>query len=158
MSIEISILAAAVGSLGALLSAFKSLELFRQSKEDQEKAKVLADEAAESWKPENPKLSSPETDAILSKRRVTKLTRPPEPEHDSRKLVLACGIVALVFGLSVSVIWCLTRIGPIAAEVEASIKKLGGSVWIAGGGLFGCFFAIALLGFGAIYVFGRTSK
>jgi hypothetical protein len=68
-------------------------------------------------------------------------------------LMTACGVVVIVFALSVGVLWCLTKIGPIAAQVDLSIKKLGGNLWIAATGLFGCFFAIALLGFGAIYIF-----
>lgn len=75
------------------------------------------------------------------------------PTRSHANLLVACIVVVIVFALSVGVLWCLTKIGPIEAQVDASLKRLGGSIWVAAGGLMGCFFAVALLAFGAIYVF-----
>jgi hypothetical protein len=94
-----------------------------------------------------------DTDSVLSQTRIEKIRRNVKGPPDRATLMTACGVVVIVFALSVAVLWCLTKIGPIAAQVDLSIKKLGGNLWIAATGLFGCFFAIALLGFGAIYIF-----
>jgi hypothetical protein len=65
-------------------------------------------------------------------------------------------LVAGMFLLDVFVLWLLSKIGgPLKAEVKASIKKFGGSLWITGAGLLGAFMAVSLLGFGAIYVFSH---
>jgi len=70
-----------------------------------------------------------------------------------RRLAAACAIVVVVFVLSVGVLWALTHIGgPLQAKVDASIEKFGGSIWITATGLLGAFLAIALVGFGAIYI------
>lgn len=70
------------------------------------------------------------------------------------KLLRALVILVFVYALSVLVLWSLVGIGgPITAQVQASVKKLGDSIWIAGGGLFGAFMVIALVGFGVVYVF-----
>src|ERR1700722_18616458 len=74
-------------------------------------------------------------------------------ERPRRRLAAACAIVVVVFVLSVGVLWALTHIGgPLQAKVDASIEKFGGSIWITATGLLGAFLAVALVGFGAIYI------
>ena len=78
----------------------------------------------------------------------------PMPVDESpNKLLAACGVLVFVYALSIGVIYSSSKIGPIEAQVEGSIKKLGGSIWIAAGGLVGVFLAISLVGFGAVYIF-----
>jgi hypothetical protein len=75
----------------------------------------------------------------------------------SRKLMLSTGIVVTVFVADIMILWVLSRIGgPIKADVKASLKRFGGSVWIGSAGLLGAFLAIAFVGFGAVYIFARA--
>jgi hypothetical protein len=63
-------------------------------------------------------------------------------------------LVALVFAISIGVVWALTHIGgPLEATVNATIAKAGGSILIVGGGLFAAFFAVAFMAFVAIRFF-----
>jgi hypothetical protein len=65
------------------------------------------------------------------------------------------GVVSIFFA-DVLVLWMLSRIGgPLKADVKASIKKFGGSIWITGGGLLGAFLAIAILAFGGVYMLAK---
>jgi hypothetical protein len=74
----------------------------------------------------------------------------------SNKLVIATVIVLVIFLADVLILWTLSKIGgPLKADVKASLKKFGGSVWIGSAGLLGAFLAIAFLGFGAVYLFAR---
>jgi hypothetical protein len=64
--------------------------------------------------------------------------------------------VGFIFLLDVFVLWVLSKIGgPLKAEVKASIKKFGGSVWITGAGIVGCFLAIAMIGIAGIYLLAK---
>jgi hypothetical protein len=64
--------------------------------------------------------------------------------------------VVIIFLLDVLVLWVLSRIGgPLKAEVKASIKKFGGSIWITGAGIVGCFLATAIIGISGVYLLGK---
>jgi hypothetical protein len=79
--------------------------------------------------------------------------RPRRPPR-RRAPFLAAVLVAIVFAISLAVIWILTHMGgPVEATVNATIEKAGGSILIVGSGLFAAFFAISLIGFIAIHVF-----
>jgi|HubBroStandDraft_6_1064221.scaffolds.fasta_scaffold02317_18 hypothetical protein len=72
--------------------------------------------------------------------------------------VVGTGLVSVVtiFLLDVFVLWVLSKIGgPLKAEVKASIKKFGGSIWLTGAGLVGCFLAIAIIGIAGAYFLGK---
>jgi hypothetical protein len=74
----------------------------------------------------------------------------------ANKLLIAVGIVLVIFFADVLLLWLLSKIGgPLKADVKASIKKFGGSIWIGSAGLLGAFLAIAFVGFGAVYLFAR---
>jgi hypothetical protein len=65
-------------------------------------------------------------------------------------------IVILIFLVDVFVLWVLSKIGgPLKAEVKATIKRFGGSIWITGAGIVGCFLAIAIIGIGGVYLLGH---
>jgi hypothetical protein len=67
---------------------------------------------------------------------------------------LALVLVAIVFAISLAVLWSLMHMGgPIEATVNATIQKAGGSILIVGGGLVGAFFAISIIALIAIHVF-----
>jgi len=78
---------------------------------------------------------------------------PERPRHRGGPF-LAAVLVAVVFGISLAVIWSLMHMGgPVEATVNATISKAGGSILIVGSGLFAAFFAISLIGFVAIRIF-----
>lgn len=65
-------------------------------------------------------------------------------------------VVAAVFLLDVAALWALTKIGgPLKADVKATIKKFGGSVWIAGAGLIGAFLAVSIVAFAMIFILSK---
>jgi hypothetical protein len=82
-----------------------------------------------------------------------RVTRRPPPK---RTLLEALLVVVVIFLLTVGVLWALTRIGgPQGAEVNATIHRLGGTIWISAAGLVGCFIVISAVAFIAIYYLSR---
>jgi hypothetical protein len=78
------------------------------------------------------------------------------PSWTSSPVVVGTGIVLLIFAADVLILWILSKIGgPLKADVKATIKKFGGSLAIAGVGLFGCFLAIAFTAFAGIYLISK---
>jgi hypothetical protein len=99
--------------------------------------------------PLNPKLSARRLPTEPSE-------TPPPPQSSQLRLFYALLLVFSVFAISIGVIWSLTHIGgPIEASVKATIEKAGGSFLLVGSGLFGAFFAVAILAFAAIHVFSK---
>jgi hypothetical protein len=77
---------------------------------------------------------------------------PEAPSHLNAGLTS----VLLIFLVDVFILWVLSKIGgPLKAEVKASIKKFGGSIWITGAGIVGCFLAIAIIGIGGVYLLSK---
>lgn len=70
----------------------------------------------------------------------------------NRRIIGSFGTLLSLFATDLAVLWILSRIGgPLKAEVKASIKKFGGSIWITAAGLVGCFLAIAIVSVAALY-------
>jgi hypothetical protein len=71
-------------------------------------------------------------------------------------VLVGTGIVVLIFLVDLAVLWTLSKIGGrLQADVQATIKKFGGSIVLTSAGLVGCFLAIAIVGFAGIYFISR---
>jgi hypothetical protein len=80
---------------------------------------------------------------------------PPEAPF----LPTALFAVIVVFLVDVAILWALSKIGgPLQADVTASIKKFGGSIWITGAGLIGAFLLIAFLGVITLLLLSRRTE
>jgi hypothetical protein len=73
----------------------------------------------------------------------------------SSRLTAAALIVISVFLADVLVLYGLSKIGGVGATFTASIKKLGGSIFITAAGLLGGFLAIAVVGIAAVYFLSK---
>jgi hypothetical protein len=62
------------------------------------------------------------------------------------KVIQVALAVAIIYLVSVLVLWLLTLIGPVDAAVEGFVEHTGGNVWFAAGGLLGAFVLMAGLG------------
>jgi hypothetical protein len=110
------------------------------------------------WGPHGPKLN---TGTIVLPKDVAlpKDDVKASSSNANASLFLAVLLVVCVFAISIGVIWSLTHMGgPIEASVKTTIEKAGGSILIVGSGLFGAFFAVSILAFGAIHVFSKRSE
>jgi len=61
-------------------------------------------------------------------------------------------VVLVIFAADLLILWTLSKIGPLKADVKATINKFGGNLAIASAGLLGAFLAIAATAFGGIYM------
>ena len=76
--------------------------------------------------------------------------------RQARDPLLPVFCVLVIFFADVTVLKMLSNIdGPLKADVKATIKRFGGSIWVTGGGLLGAFLAIGLLAFGGVYLFAK---
>jgi hypothetical protein len=182
MEFGFKIITAVLGASGIFASA-GVLELIKKLLQEwrsrRVRAHVMREEEEETWAitfPEDPKLSpKPEVTKplgepvtyeipipgdrdVLGKARAGRRVRPTARESTSKfGPFIALLLVVCVFAISIGVIWALTHIGgPIEAGVKTTIEKAGGSILIVGTGLFGAFFAVALMAFAAIRVFSGS--
>lgn len=90
--------------------------------------------------------------------RIGPLSAPPPgqpyPPHAGQfnGIALATLIVLVIFAADLVILVILRKMGPLKADVKATIEKFGGNIVIASAGLVGCFLAIAIVGFGGIYM------
>jgi hypothetical protein len=81
---------------------------------------------------------------------------PTKAQPLASPVIMGTGIVLLIFAADVLILWILSKIGgPLKADVKATVKKFGGSLFIAGVGLMGCFLAIAITAFAGIYLISK---
>ena len=71
--------------------------------------------------------------------------------------ITAAALVAFVYVLSVAVLWSLIRLnaGRVGADSRATVKRFGGSILVAAGGLLGGFLALAFVAFMALFVLAK---
>lgn len=110
------------------------------------------------------KKSTPAPDSQLPTGEMPEINKPPEWDPNgtwsqsgstgSGTIMLALGVVGGIFFMDVGILWTLKKLGPepLKADVNATIQKFGGNITIAGGGLVGCFLAIASFALGGLYL------
>lgn len=71
------------------------------------------------------------------------------------KLFGAAFVVAIVYLVSVLVIWLLSLIGPISATVQGVLNKGGSTIWFAAAGLAGLFIIISAVALAFVYAVAK---